>query len=132
MNTAFLIGRLTKDPELSYTSSGRSCTRFIVAVDRFSKGGEKKADFISCIAWNKTAEAISKYSAKGLKIAIEGSIQTGSYKKDDGSTVYTTDVLINKAEFLEWSNSKNSNNDFDNQDLDDTYDFETTNERIPF
>lgn len=105
MNNVILMGRLTKDPELKTTQSGLSFCRFIVAVDRYSKDGEDKTDFINCVAWRKTAEFIDNYFSKGQRIALSGSIQTGSYTDKDGRTVYTTDVLVDKAEFCE--NKKN-------------------------
>ena len=105
MNTVILMGRLTKDTELKATNSGLSVCRFTVAVDRYSKDGEDKTDFINCVAWRNTADFIDKYFSKGQRIALTGSIQTGSYEKD-GRTVYTTDVLVDKAEFCE--SKKNS------------------------
>lgn len=99
MNNVVLMGRLTKDPELKTTNSGLSVCRFTVAVDRYSKDGEDKTDFISCVAWRGTAEFVDKYFSKGQRIALAGSIQTGSYTDKDGRTVYTTDVLVDKAEF---------------------------------
>lgn len=106
MNNVILMGRLTKDPELKTTQSGLSFCRFTVAVDRYSKDGEDKTNFISCVAWRNTAEFIDKYFSKGQRILLSGSIQTGSYTDKDGRTVYTTDVLVDKAEFCE--NKKNS------------------------
>lgn len=106
MNNVILMGRLTKDPELKTTQSGLSFCRFTVAVDRYSKDGEDKTDFINCVAWRKTAEFIDNYFSKGQRIALAGSIQTGSYTDKDGRTVYTTDVLVDKAEFCE--SKKNS------------------------
>lgn len=106
MNNVTLIGRLTKDPELKTTQSGLSICRFTVAVDRYSKDGEDKTDFINCVAWRKTAEFIDNYFSKGQRIALTGSIQTGSYTDKDGKTVYTTDVLVDKVEFCE--SKKNS------------------------
>lgn len=105
MNNVILMGRLTKDPEIRTTNSGLSVCKFTVAVDRYSKDGEDKTDFINCVAWRKTAEFIDKHFSKGQRILLSGSIQTGSYEKD-GRTVYTTDVLVDKAEFCE--NKKNS------------------------
>ncbi len=101
LNVVVLMGRLTKDPELRTTSTGLSTCRFTVAVDRsyVKPGEERKADFISCTAWRQTAEFISKYFTKGQMIAIEGSIQTGSYTNREGATVYTTDVIVNSASF---------------------------------
>ena len=100
INTVILLGRLTADPELKTSASGISYCRFTVAVDRPTRQGEeKKADFISCLAWRQTAEFISKWFTKGQMIAVEGSIQTGSYTNRDGARVYTTDVLVSKASF---------------------------------
>lgn len=99
MNNVTLIGRLTKDPDLKTTQSGLSVCRFTVAVDRpYSK--EKQTDFINCLAWRQTADFICKYFAKGQRIALIGSIQTGSYEKD-GSKVYTTEVNVSNVEFCE-------------------------------
>lgn len=97
MNKVILIGRLTKEPEMR--TGNTTVTRFTVAVDRRTKDGQT-ADFPSCVAFGKTAEFISKYFHKGMKIAIEGRIQTGSYEKD-GKKVYTTDVVVENAEFVE-------------------------------
>jgi single-strand DNA-binding protein len=100
INTVILLGRLTADPELRTSNGGIPYTRFTVAVDRPSRQGEeKKADFISCLAWRQTAEFITKWFAKGNTIAVEGAIQTGSYTNRDGAKVYTTDVLVSKASF---------------------------------
>ena len=99
MNNVSLIGRLTKDPDLKTTQSGLSVCRFTVAVDRpYSK--EKQTDFINCLAWRQTADFICKYFTKGQRIALIGSIQTGSYEKD-GSKVYTTEVNVSSVEFCE-------------------------------
>ncbi len=102
MNKAILMGRLTRDPELRSTQSGISVVRFTLAVDRRFKNqsGEREADFVSCVAWRQTAEFIAKYFNKGAKLAIVGSIQTGSYERD-GQTVYTTDVVADEAYFVE-------------------------------
>ncbi|MEE3307864.1 single-stranded DNA-binding protein [Sharpea azabuensis] len=99
MNKVILIGRLTKEPEIRATAEGLYITRFTIAVDRRSK--DKETDFISCVAFGKTAETIEKYCRKGMKIAIEGRIQTGSYTNKDGNKVYTTDVNVNEIEFVE-------------------------------
>ena len=116
MNNVSLIGRLTKDPELKTTQSGLSVCRFTVAVDRpYSK--ENQADFISCIAWRKTAEFIDSYFSKGQRIALTGSIQTGSYTDKDGKTVYTTDINVNNVEFCE--SKKQNNNNLNNIETED-------------
>ena len=100
---------MTKDPE-SRDSQGASSTciaRYTLAVDRkFKQEGQPNADFINCIAFGKLGEFAEKYLHKGVKIAVTGRIQTGSYKNKDGNTVYTTDVVVEEQEFCE---SKSSN-----------------------
>lgn len=105
------MGRLTSDPEIRNTANGVSVVSFTLAVDRKYKkdGDEQTADFIRCIAFNKTAEFISKYGKKGTKFVIEGHIQTGNYTDKDGKKVYTTDVIVESVEFAE-SKSSSSNN----------------------
>lgn len=106
MNNVSLVGRLTRDPEVRYTDGGLSIARINVAVDRrFKKEGEQSADFISCVAFGKTAEFIEKYFSKGQRIGLTGRIQTGSYEKEDGTKVYTTDVIAENCEFVESKNS---------------------------
>lgn len=104
MNKVILMGRLTADPELKQTQSGISSCRFTVAVNRQFKNketGEYEADFIFCTAWRQTAEFISRYFKKGQMICIDGTLRTGSYQDKNYSDVthYTTDVLVEKAEF---------------------------------
>lgn len=99
MNIVILIGRLTKDPELQYTPNTQTAVcKFTLAVDR--KGKDEGADFIRITAFGKRAESISRYMKKGRQIAVQGKIQTGSYKDRDGKTVYTTDVILDDDEFL--------------------------------
>ena len=105
MNKVILMGRLTRDPEVRY-SQGESSTavaRFTLAVDRrFKKDGDQQtADFISCVAFSRTGEFIEKYAHQGTKLVVEGRIQTGSYTNKEGQRVYTTDVVIENAEFAE-------------------------------
>lgn len=105
MNRWVGIGRLTKDVEVRYSQgdSQMAIARFTVAVDRRGKNNE--ADFISCVAFGKTAEFIEKYFSKGNRIGICGHIQTGSYTDKDGKKVYTTDVIADEAEFVESKSS---------------------------
>ena len=99
MNLVIIKGRISRDPEIRTTQSGTQFARLSIAVDRITKAGEeRKADFIPCLAWGKTAEFIGKYFTKGQEILAEGRIQTGSYEKD-GRKVYTTDVVIDRVEF---------------------------------
>ena len=102
MNKSILIGRFTRDPEIRYTDNGKSIANFTLAVDRrYKQDGGQEADFIRCIAFGKTAEFIEKYFKQGNKIVVEGRIQTGSYTNKDGQKVYTTDVVVESAEFAE-------------------------------
>ena len=121
MNRVVLVGRLTKDPELRTTTSGISQTRFTLAVNRRTAGadGQREADFISCIAWRGTAEAIAKYLKKGRELAVEGSIRTGSYDAQDGTKRYTTDVVVDNFTFIGSGSGSNTNNDFDNSSSSD-------------
>ena len=99
MNHFVGIGRLTRDPEVRYTQSGKACARFTLAIDRRkSSDGNQQADFIQCVAWEKTAEVISQYCTKGKKIAVEGRIQTRSYDANDGTKRYVTEVVVNNME----------------------------------
>lgn len=143
MNNVTLTGRITKDLELKYTQNGKAYCRFTLAVDRgLSKekkqeaeaNGQPTADFINCIAWGTTAEVLNKYTAKGKKILVNGSIETGSYTVQDGSKRYTTDVLVKRIEILEFADNNNTNS----QDtrafgqFDDMPYQEASNEDLPF
>ena len=99
MNKVVLIGRLTRDPELRYTSSNIPSARFSLAVDRpfTSQSGERETDFINIVVWRKQAENVKKYITKGSLVAVEGRIQTGSYEKD-GQRVYNVQFLETKAQ----------------------------------
>lgn len=105
MNKVIIVGRLTRDPDFHSTQNS-SYVRFSVAVDRrYKQENQPDAVFPSCLAWGKTAEFIEKYFHKGMKIGIEGRIQTGSYQNKDGQTVYTTDVVAEAVEFVESKNA---------------------------
>lgn len=102
MNKVLLIGRLTRDPEIRYTQQNNTAiARYTLAVDRMVKNSEQSADFIRCVCFGKTAEFAEKYFYKGIKIAITGRIQTGSYTDQEGKTVYTTDIVVENQEFCE-------------------------------
>ena len=109
MNKVILMGRLTRDAEIRYSQGESSSViaRFTLAVDRrFHRNNEDQtADFISCVAFGKTAEFLEKFGKKGVKFALEGRIQTGSYTNKDGQRVYTTDVVAENMEFAESKNS---------------------------
>jgi len=102
MNNVGLVGRLTRDPDVTYSNGGASIAKFNIAVDRrFKKEGQPDADFISCTAFGKTAEFIEKYFTKGQRIGLTGRIQTGNYMNKDNVKVYTTDVVVENVEFVE-------------------------------
>ena len=111
MNKVIEIGRLVREPEIRY-SQGENTTciaRYTLAVDRkFKQEGQPNADFINCIAFGKLGEFAEKYLRKGIKIAVTGRIQTGSYKNKDGQKVYTTDVVVEEQEFCESKSQSNS------------------------
>ena len=116
MNKAILIGRLTRDPELRYTSSNRAVCQFTIAIDRpFTNqaSGQREADFINVVAWDKTGENVGKYMTKGRLIAVEGRIQTRNYDNNEGRKVYVTEVIANNVQFLESRNATSNNNGFD-------------------
>lgn len=113
MNKVELMGRLTRDPDIRYTQGQKpTCiARYTLAVDRrFKRDGEQNADFISCVAFGKQAEHAQKFYRKGIKIAIVGRLQTGSYDHKDGYKVYTTDVVVEEQEFAESKNSDGGQN----------------------
>ena len=104
MNSVVLIGRLTRDPEIKYTTDSQlTVATFSIAIDRVQRSGkEKQTDFPRITVFGKQAEACEKYLTKGKLIGVQGRLQTGSYKNKDGATIYTTDVVADRVEFLEW------------------------------
>ena len=132
MNKVFLIGRLTRDPELRYTSSNLANMRTSLAVDRqYAREGEERGtDFINIVAFGNRAETMKKYLTKGSQIAVDGRIQTGSYDGADGKRVYTTDVIVENFQFLDTRGSRANNQDatsFNNDSSNVTpYDFPTS------
>ncbi len=125
MNKVVLIGRLTKDPELRYTSGTNAAVcNFTIAVDRgfTSQGGDREADFIPIVVWNKQAENVKNYLNKGSQVAVEGRIQVRNYDDQNGQRRYVTEVIANNVEFLGSKNS--SNNTSNGSDEEPTpYDF---------
>ena len=111
MNKVILMGRLTRDPEVRYSAgeNALAIARYTLAVDRrFRRDGEASADFIQCVSFGRTAEFAEKYFRQGLKIAVTGRIQTGSYTNRDGQKVYTTEVVVEDQEFAESKASSDS------------------------
>ena len=138
MNSVFLIGRLTRDPEVRYTAATQmAVATFSLAIDRPARAGaEKKTDFPRVVVYGKQAENCEKYLTKGRLIAVEGRLQTGSYKNKDGAAVYTTDVVANRVQFLEWGDRQQSTGGQQvdprqlNPDIPDS--FEEIDEDVPF
>lgn len=123
INNVVLMGRLTADPEIRTTKSGVNVCRFTLAIDRYSKGEDKKTDFIQCQAWRQTAEFVGKYFNKGSLLALTGSIQTDNYTDKDGKKVHSVSVKADKVSFC---GSKKSVSD-------DTEDYEEIpDEDLPF
>ena len=124
MNKAILMGRLTRDPDVRWTQGEeqKCIARFTLAVDRGGRrrDGQKTVDFISCVAFGRTAEFIEKYCRQGIKLVASGRIQTGSYTNRDGVKIYTTDVVVEEMEFAESKkNSDGGNREARQRDIDD-------------
>ncbi len=106
MNKVILMGRLTRDPNVTYTQNNSTVARYTLAVDRRIKTeGQATADFISCVSFGKQAEFVEKYLRQGTKVVLEGRLQTGSYTNKDGQKIYTTDVVTDSVEFAESKSS---------------------------
>lgn len=132
-NRVIESGRLVKDVDFR-TVGENSVARFTVAVDRkYKKDGEQTADFISCVAWGKTAEFINKYFQKGSGIYLEGRLQTGSYTDKDGKKVYTTDVVVEQVEFPIGGKSNGTSADANKEESGGFQDVAASiDEEIPF
>ena len=122
MNKAMLVGRLTRDPELRHTTTGRAVCQITVAINRpfTSQDGQREADFIHVVVWDKSAENVAKYVHKGSQVSVEGRIQTRSYDNTEGKKVYVTEVIAQSVQFLDSKSSTPSQdyvsntNPFDN------------------
>jgi len=138
MNKVILMGRLTRDPEVRYSQGENSMAiaRYTIAVDRRVRrdGDQQTADFINCVAFGRSGEFAEKYFHKGIKIAVTGRIQTGSYTNKDGQKVYTTDVIVEEQEFAESkSKSEESTAKQNNVDADGFMHFpDGIDEELPF
>ena len=120
INRVILVGRLTKNPEIRKTPNGASICKFTLAVSRKVKAqGQPDADFISCVAWNKTADLMYKYLKKGSLIGIDGRLQTGKFTNNNGETIYTCDVMVESLQFLD-KKEDTQNNDV-NQEREMSY-----------
>lgn len=108
INKVILMGRLTRDPELRHTGKGTPVTTFSIAIDN-GYGDNKRTDFINCLAWNKTAEFVTKYFSKGKMIIVIGRISTRSWEGQDGKRAYATEVVANEVNFGESKTSPQLN-----------------------
>lgn len=129
MNRVVLVGRITKDPELkNIPNSNTSVVSFTIAVNRqfTSKSGEKEADFINCVVFNKAAENLSRYIHKGGLLGVEGRIQTRNYQANDGSTRYVTEIICDNVQFLEPKSSAQGSRS------QDTFDYSQLEQENPY
>ena len=115
MNRVFLIGNLTRDPELTETSSGIAICRFAIAVNRnYSSGdGERKTDFFNCVAWRGLGENVARYAKKGNKVAVMGSVELRNYEDSQGVKRTGVDIVCNDVEFLTPKNSQGGGDDYE-------------------
>jgi single-strand DNA-binding protein len=146
LNKVILIGRTTRDVELRRTASGTPVASFTLAVDRYSKeDNNRSADFINCVAWNRTAEVMEQYVKKGMLIAVEGRIQTRDYENTEGKKVYITEVVCDNMKMLESKGSNNSasySSDYEptnsgyqkdeTSDAENSVDFNISEDDLPF
>lgn len=100
LNRALLVGRLTRDPELRRTGSGKAVTSFNLAVERNFKSDDQEADFINCVCWGKIAENTERYCSKGSLVSVDGRIQTRNYENNQGQKVYVTEVIAESVQFI--------------------------------
>lgn len=113
MNKVFLIGRLSRDPELRHTTSGTAVCQINVAISRpVTQGRDPETDFINVVVWNKQAENVARYLSKGRQVAVEGRIQTRNYDNAEGKRTYVTEVIASNVEFLGSANDNNRTNSF--------------------
>lgn len=137
MNTITLLGRLTKNPEARYTSTGKAVTLFTLAVNRpyANADGQREADFINCQAWGKTAEVVGNHVSKGDRLLVEGRLQIRSYTDKEGVKRYATEVIVNRVEFIERKGCTPGNGSANSAQLSPMDGFATAefgDEEIPF
>jgi single-strand DNA-binding protein len=111
MNKVIMMGRLTREPEVSSSTSGTTFARYSIAVDRkFKKEGDPEADFFNCVSFNKQAEFVEKYLKKGTKVVVTGRLQNNNYTNKEGQKVYDVRIMVEEIEFAESKNSSESSN----------------------
>ena len=131
MNKVILMGRLTRDPELRHTGKGTPVTTFSIAIDN-GYGDNKRTDFVNCVAWNKTAEFISKYFAKGRMIIVIGRIATRSWETQDGHKRYVTEVIANEVNFGETKAARQTGTQQSMQDDNGFIPLDENDDDLPF
>lgn len=131
MNQVNLIGRLTRDPDVRYNQNQMAVARFSIAINS-GYGDNERTDYPSIVVFGKQAENVEKYLVKGRLVAVNGRIQTGSYTNKDGATVYTTDVVANRVEFLEWGDRAGAASQAKPQDEAIPQGFQELEEDLPF
>ncbi|AIM25020.1 single-stranded DNA-binding protein Ssb [Melissococcus plutonius] len=119
INNVVLVGRLTKDPDLRYTSGDSAVATFTLAVNRNFKNqnGDREADFVNCVIWRKPAETLANYACKGTLLGVVGRIQSRSYENQQGQRVYVTEVVCDNFQLLESKNTRESQNKQDRDNL---------------
>ena len=135
MNKVILMGRLTRDPDVRYTSGEKqmAIARYTLAVDRRGRGNnEQSADFIQCVAFDRSAQFAENYLHQGTKVLVTGRIQTGSYTNKDGQKVYTTDIIVEDQEFAESKSASDSNGGAGRADEGQTGFMNVQDEGLPF
>lgn len=143
MNKVILVGRLTKDPEVKTTTTGKTVATFTLAIDRRFKNrdGQKEADFIPIVFWEKPAEILGQYLSKGSQVAISGRLQTRNYEGQDGQRRYITEVVGEEFTFLSSSKRERSftptpapqaNNNSSVMGLDDDFHLMAEDDEVPF
>lgn len=111
INRYVAVGRLTKDPELRRTASGKAVTTFTLAINRaYQSNDGQQADYISCVTWNKVAENVAQYCSKGSLVGIEGRLRSRSYDNSQGQRVYVTEVICDSVQFIDTRNRDNQQN----------------------
>lgn len=108
LNRALLVGRLTRDPELRRTGSGKAVTSFNLAVERNFKSDDQEADFINCVCWGKIAENTERYCSKGSMVSVDGRIQTRNYENNRGQKIYVTEVIADSVQFIQTNKNNNT------------------------
>lgn len=108
LNRALLVGRLTRDPELRRTGSGKAVTSFNLAVERNFKSDDQEADFINCVCWGKIAENTERYCSKGSLVSVDGRIQTRNYENNQGQKVYVAEVIADSVQFINTNRNNNT------------------------